>query len=83
MPESDPETELIAAIEEWAPGLAGTLNAETPLFESGQLDSLGLLNLVTWIEDRIGVPVDVASLDPARQWSNVAAILHYIEQRKR
>ena len=80
--ESDLERELAAAIEDWIPSLTGRIQTETPLFESGQLDSLALLNLVTWIEDRTGTTVDVGSIDPVRDWSTVADILRYIERVK-
>jgi len=32
-----------------------------------------------WIEDRTGTPVDVGSIDPAREWSTIADVLRYIE----
>ena len=80
--ESDLERELVAALEEWIPTLMGRVQAGTPLFESGRLDSLALFNLVMWIEDRTGAPVDVGSIDPVREWGTVAEILQYIQQRK-
>ena len=82
MPESDLERELVGAIEAWIPSLAGQVQAETPLFQSGQLDSLALFNLVLWVEDRAGAPVDAGSLEPARDWSTVTEILRYIERRR-
>jgi acyl carrier protein len=82
MPDSDLERELMAALQEWAPSLAGRLQAETPLFQSGQLDSLALFNLVVWIEDRTGSTVDVGSIDPVLEWSTVAHVLRYIDKHK-
>lgn len=82
MAKSDLERELIEAIEAWSPSLAGRIQPETPLFQSGQLDSLALFNLVLWVEDRVGEPVDAGSLDPVREWSTVSAILRYIQQRR-
>lgn len=34
------------------------VEAETELLMSGIVDSLGVINLVTWIEDQIGVQID-------------------------
>jgi acyl carrier protein len=82
MPESDLEQKLIEALEGWVPSLAGRVQAETPLFISGELDSLALFNLLTWIEEQIGSPVDAGSLDPVREWSTVGEILRYIERRR-
>jgi len=79
---SDLERELLAAIGEWMPGLAGQVQADTLLFQSGQLDSLALFNLVGWVEDRTGVPIDAASFDPVSEWSSVSRILRYIEERR-
>ncbi len=82
MAQSDLTRNLIEALEGWVPGLAGRVQIETPLFQSGELDSLALFNLLTWIEEQIGSPVDTGSLDPAREWSTVADILRYIERRR-
>ena len=40
------------------------LPPEFDLMDSGSLDSLGLLELVTAIEDRCGVEIDFEELDP-------------------
>ncbi len=81
LPAPDSQRELIEAIREWAPAL-DPVDAETPLFQSGYFDSLALFNLVTWIEDRIGAPVEVDALDPTREWTTVAEILRYVERAR-
>ena len=75
------EAELLEALRAWLPTLSD-LAADTPLFESGRLDSMALLNLVIWIEERSGHAVDVAGLDPAAEWPTVTEILRYVERRR-
>lgn len=52
----------------WLAARAGadpaTLDAETPLLERGLLDSLGVVDLLLWLEERRGAPVDVAWIRP-------------------
>lgn len=73
------QTELLHEIRGWAP-LLGELSPETPLMESGAFDSLAMLNLVTWIEDRLGDTVDVTAKDPAREWNTVSALVRFVER---
>lgn len=42
----------------------GPITAETNLFEHGLLDSLGFVELITFIETRHGCRVDLADADP-------------------
>jgi len=41
------------------------LTAETPLISGGILDSLGLLDLVAFLEERFGVTFEAHEVDPA------------------
>jgi acyl carrier protein len=52
-----------------------------PLIESGLIDSLALFNLVLWIEERIGAPVDPTAFDVAQQWGSVRDILAFVSAR--
>jgi acyl carrier protein len=52
-----------------------------PLFEMALLDSLALFNLVLWIEERIGTPIDPTSLDIAHEWGSVRDILAFVNAR--
>jgi len=54
-----------------------------PLFESGRLDSLALFNLVLWIEDRTGVPIDPTAFDLAQEWASVRDIVAFVLARER
>jgi acyl carrier protein len=73
--------ELIAAIVDWNPLLAGTVERTTPLITSSRIDSLGLLQLVMWIEARIGAPIDVTAIDMSREWDDVDSIVRFVQQR--
>jgi acyl carrier protein len=55
---------------------------DEPLIESGRLDSLGLFNLVLWIEERTGAIVDPTAFDVAQEWSCVRAILSFVAARR-
>lgn len=52
-----------------------------PLFEMGLLDSLALFNLVLWIEERTGAPIDPTALDIAQEWGSVRDILAFVSAR--
>jgi acyl carrier protein len=55
----------------------------TPLFETGQLDSQALFNLVLWTEERIGEPIDPTALDLTRDWATVSDIVRFVGERDR
>ena len=48
----------------WLDGSPDELGDDTPLLERGILDSLGILNLVSFIEDQWGVTVEDEELIP-------------------
>lgn len=76
--------ELMRALAEWNPGLDGTVKHDTPLITSARLDSLGLFQMLVWIEQKIGRPVDATSVDLAAEWDTVDAVVAYIaRERKR
>jgi acyl carrier protein len=57
------------------------LSNETPLLEDGILDSLGLLQLVVFLEERFGIPVDETDLVP-ENFASVGTICAYLRARK-
>ena len=77
-----PQDELLALIESWNLKLDGDLNADTPLIASGLFDSLALFNLVFWIEQQVGSPIDPTALDLATEWDTVNDILRFIERQR-
>jgi acyl carrier protein len=60
------------------------LNAESPLFSSGVIDSFGLLELIAFLEDAYGVTIDpvrhdLRALDTPRR---IAAFVQGLPQRR-
>ena len=52
-------------LDEFLPDVpAGELTPDFDLVAGGVIDSLGLLKLIAWLEDRFGLPVDELDLDP-------------------
>jgi acyl carrier protein len=74
--------ELLRAIEDWAPFLQGEVNRQTPLITSGRIDSLGLFRLVMWIERKVGRPIDVASIEMAKEFDNIDAIVGFVVRER-
>jgi acyl carrier protein len=52
-------------IDEFLPDVsANELDADHDLLADGVIDSLGLLKLIAWLEDRFDLSVDDSALDP-------------------
>ena len=52
-------------IEEFLPDVTGTdLTTDYDLVATGVIDSLGLLKLIAWLEERFELPIDDLELDP-------------------
>ena len=60
---------------------AECVRSVTLLFADGRLDSLALFNLVLWIEERTGQPVDPTAVDVAQEWASVRDILAFVAAR--
>ena len=74
--------ELIALIKSSNPGWDGELTDRTSLIKSGQLDSLGLFNLATFVEGQIGHRIDLTAFDLAKEWDTVNDILTFISNQR-
>ena len=72
--------DLLAFLTDQGVDLGDTDDAE-PLIESGRLDSLALFNLVLWIEERTGVPIDPTAFDVGQRWATVRDIVAFIVER--
>ncbi|MET9697479.1 phosphopantetheine-binding protein [Streptomyces sp. NPDC006529] len=65
-------------ISEFLPGTAPTeLPVDHDLLNDGVIDSLGVLKLIAWVEDRFELAVGDADLDP-NNFRSVEAIDHFI-----
>lgn len=66
-------------IEEFLPDVSvSELDADLDLLKSGVVDSLGLLKLIAWLEDRFELSVEDAALDPDN-FRTVTAIDAFVE----
>jgi acyl carrier protein len=74
--------DLRAALTSWGLEPDGGIRDDTPLIESGLLDSLALFSLAAWVEERIGGPLDPASFDLPAEWATPAAIVCFVERRR-
>lgn len=76
---SERRNKLLAALVESVPSLTtDQLTDTTSLVRSGLVDSLGLLNIASFVEGEIGHQLDAVTLDPAREWDTIADILEFI-----
>src|SRR4029079_5664802 len=64
----------------WLDGSPDELGNDTPLLERGILDSLGILNLVSFIEDEWGVTVEDEELIP-EHFGTISRIAQLIESK--
>jgi acyl carrier protein len=62
-------------------GQRGDLNAETMLLDKGIVDSTGVLELVTFVEEECGIKVADADLVP-ENFGSVARLVAYVERKK-
>ena len=74
--------ELRSFLAEQGVDLSGDADDSQALFEAGKLDSLGLFNLVLWIEARTGRPVDPTRLELTREWASVRDILAFVDRSR-
>lgn len=56
------------------------INDETLLFDEGIFDSMGLLNLISFLEEDFNVKVDDSELDAAN-FGSINAITSYLERK--
>ena len=68
--------ELLRAIADGRP--SAPITDDTPLIEAGVIDSVALFNLMLWIEERTGQPIDPTKLDIRNEFSSVPSILRLV-----
>lgn len=73
--------EIIAFVTRLSLAGDGEIGPNTPLFD-GYLDSLTLLRLVNFVEERCGVAADRQELTP-ENWGSVARIEAYVRRAAR
>ncbi len=58
------------------------LTDETTLLSSGLISSLHMLELATWIEERLEGPIDLTAVNPLEAWDTPRAILDDIDRHR-
>lgn len=76
------QDELLAAFPVWNANLAGQIRRDTPLLTSGLLDSLALFQLLVWIEQQIGRPLDATAIDMPATWDTVDMVVAFVERER-
>lgn len=71
--------ELADTLAQWGVVLDSSNGDGMALISSGALDSLALFQLSTWIEEKIGHPVNPSSFDLTAEWDTPAGIIGFIE----
>jgi len=72
--------DLLGTIAAWHLPVAVT--DDTPLIRSGLLDSLALFNLVLWVEEKTGQPLDPTHVDFRNELNTVIRILDFVARRR-
>jgi acyl carrier protein len=77
------EAQVRAFIGETFPSEADSaqLDAEASLFESGVLDSMGVLTLVTWLEQTFGITVEDDEVLP-ENIDGIGPLVRYIRAKR-
>jgi acyl carrier protein len=74
--------ELRRLVLSGAPSIAADLPDNAPLITSGLLESAALLNVALWVEDRLGVALELGDLDLAAEWDSMSAIVGFVERHR-
>lgn len=72
--------ELLGLLPNWGAKVDGAEAVGASLIASGRIDSVGLFELLLWIEEKTGAPIDPAAVDWRREWDTIPGILDYIER---
>jgi acyl carrier protein len=74
--------DLLLAMEERGVELPPDFTDDSSLIRSGLLDSTGLMNLVLWVEERIGSELDLTSFDLPEEWETLGKLVAFIERKE-
>lgn len=66
--------QLIVFLRERFPALPADFDVDAPLLDSGAVDSLGIVEIVAFLEERFGLVLGDEDLSPAR-FASVATLL--------
>lgn len=71
-----------AKINESGKTIPGEFDDNTPLITSGLLESLHLLELALLLEEEVGSPLDLTTLDFVKEWDTIDRILNFVKNNK-
>lgn len=74
-------TELVALISEKFATDGAVIELDTDLLLGGMVDSLGVILVVKWLEDRLGIEIDASDVT-LENFQTIAAMVRYAEQRQ-
>lgn len=74
--------DVIAFVESLNLTMPKNWDEDTSLVRSGIIDSLALYQLILWIEERIGKPVDPTKFDLASELDTVTSITDFVEKNR-
>jgi acyl carrier protein len=74
--------DLLRVILAGTPGYIGELTDETSLIRSGLVDSSRLLDMVLFVEQEVGRPIDFTALQLDEELDTIPAILRFIETHR-
>lgn len=77
---SDIEAAVYSYLTARFPVLAG-LDGDTPLLEGGAVDSLGVLELMTFLSDRFGIEIEDSDFDP-ENLETPHRLVQFIERKR-
>jgi len=80
--DEDTQNRLLRFMQEITPPSAPTLRPDTAIFATGLFDSLALVQLVLWVEETIGAPIDPGTFDMRQEWATVADLARFMAQRR-
>jgi acyl carrier protein len=79
----DAEAAILRFVARTAPAeLAGDLNADTPLLSAGLLDSLGIVELMTFVSDELGFEISDDDFTP-ENFETVGSLVRLIAAKRR
>ena len=76
------ETRLLGFLSSITPNSSSRFTPATPIFATGLFDSLALIQLVAWVEEQTGNPIDPSTLDFQSEWETVAHIAVFVDRMK-
>ncbi len=68
--------DLLKTLAGWR--LRAPVTDETPLVTSGLLDSVALFNLLLWVEEQTGQPLDPTRIDIREELNTITSVLNLV-----